>query len=108
MRAAVLNAGRILVRDDVPEPEPALGQVLAEVKACGICGSDLHFARHGARMLAAGRELQGMPSLGIDDQPELDLDRDVYMGHEFEPGQGAVVLGSGGNPEEHCKIVVEP
>ena len=98
MRAAVLHAGRILVRDDVPEPDPALGQVLVQVKACGICGSDLHFAKHGARMLATGRELQGMPSLGLDDPPELDLDRDVYMGHEF----AAEVLAVG--PETQAPV----
>ena len=45
MRAAVLRSGEIVVRDDVPDPEPAFGQVLVEVKACGICGSDLHFAK---------------------------------------------------------------
>ena len=27
---------------DVPEPEPGAGDVLVEVKACGICGSDVH------------------------------------------------------------------
>jgi threonine dehydrogenase-like Zn-dependent dehydrogenase len=100
MRAAVLNAGRILVRDDVPEPEPALGQVLVQVKACGICGSDLHFARHGERMLSAGRELEGMPSLGIDASPELDLGRDVYMGHEF----AAEVLAVG--PDTEAPVAV--
>ena len=54
MRGAVLRAGEIQVRDDLPEPRPALGQVLVQVKACGICGSDLHFARHGGTMLALG------------------------------------------------------
>ena len=47
MRSAVLRAGEIVVRDDVPDPVPEFGQVLVEVKACGICGSDLHFAKHG-------------------------------------------------------------
>ena len=51
MRAAVLRAGAVVVRDDVPDPEPQLGQVLVAVKACGICGSDLPFVRHGATML---------------------------------------------------------
>ena len=51
MGAAVLRQGGCLVRDDVPEPRPGFGQVLVEVAACGICGSDLHFARHGHRML---------------------------------------------------------
>ena len=47
MRAAALKSGTIYVRDDAPEPEPQLGHVLVQVKACGICGSDLHFAQHG-------------------------------------------------------------
>ena len=51
MRAAALSNGRMLVRDDVPEPTPEFGQVLVEVKACGICGSDLHFAKYGADMM---------------------------------------------------------
>lgn len=78
MRAAVLNSGRISVRDDVAEPEPGPGQVLAQVKACGICGSDLHFARFGDQMLALGEEMEGGPNGG-----SIDLSRDVYMGHEF-------------------------
>ena len=81
MRAAVLHDGRMVVRDGVPEPEPAFGQVLVEVAACGICGSDLHFARHGRTMLDRSREMTGMPAVMA--QPEVDLARDVYMGHEF-------------------------
>ena len=80
MRAAVLRAGDVVVRDDVPEPEPAFGQVLVQVRACGICGSDLHFVRHGEAMLAAGDEMEGMPDFG---EPRLDFGRDVFMGHEF-------------------------
>ena len=49
------QGGTIYVRDDVPEPVPGFGQVLVQVKACGICGSDLHFAKHGADMLDARR-----------------------------------------------------
>ena len=53
MRAAVLRGGRMVLRDDVAEPVPGSGQVLVGVKACGICGSDLHFAKHGDQMLEA-------------------------------------------------------
>lgn len=35
------GVGHIEVRD-VPEPEPAEGEVKIEVAACGICGSDIH------------------------------------------------------------------
>ena len=79
MRAAVLRDRRMVLRDDVPEPVPGPGQVLVAVKACGICGSDLHFAAHGDQMLAAGAEMEGMP----DTMSGIDLDSDVYMGHEF-------------------------
>jgi threonine dehydrogenase-like Zn-dependent dehydrogenase len=80
MRAAVLRAGEVVVRDDVPDPVPGLGQVLVAVRACGICGSDLHFARHGREMLRLAGEMTGLPELGT---PAVDLDRDVFMGHEF-------------------------
>src|SRR5689334_5926433 len=91
MRAAVLRGGAMVVRDDVADPQPGFGQVLVQVKACGICGSDLHFAQHGASMLALMDEMQGTPDLGI---PPVDLGRDVFMGHEFsgevlEVGAGA-------------------
>jgi threonine dehydrogenase-like Zn-dependent dehydrogenase len=85
MRAAVLNKGQILVRDDVEEPKPGMGQALVQVKACGICGSDLHFAKHGASMMALGKEMAGsmMDMAAAGDRPELDLNADIYMGHEF-------------------------
>jgi threonine dehydrogenase-like Zn-dependent dehydrogenase len=82
MKAAVLHRGEVLVRDGLPDPVPGLGQALVEVRACGICGSDLHFAKHGAAMLALGRQMEGMPDPG-GEREELDLDRDVYWGHEF-------------------------
>jgi threonine dehydrogenase-like Zn-dependent dehydrogenase len=88
MRAAVLSRGEMVMRDDVAEPVPEAGQALVEVRACGICGSDLHFARHGRRAVELGRQIEGMPDFGA---PELDLDRDVYMGHEF----AAEVLDTG-------------
>jgi threonine dehydrogenase-like Zn-dependent dehydrogenase len=80
VRAAALKAGTIYVNEDAPDPVPVFGTVLVEVKACGICGSDLHFAKHGAAMLELGKQMGGLPSLGA---PDLDLERDVYMGHEF-------------------------
>lgn len=83
MKAAVLRDGAIVVRDDAPEPVPGLGQVLVEVKACGICGSDLHFVEHGATMLELGEQMKGMPDLGEMAPPRTDLSRDVFMGHEF-------------------------
>ena len=45
MKAAIFRGGDIVV-DTLPEPVPARGQVLVKTLACGICGSDLHAAKH--------------------------------------------------------------
>jgi len=79
MRAAVLREGRMVFRDDVPDPVPGPGQVLVAVHSCGICGSDLHFAAHGAEVLS----LTGQMSNGVGAGMTVDLGRDVFMGHEF-------------------------
>jgi propanol-preferring alcohol dehydrogenase len=43
MRALVLEApGRALTAVDLPDPRPGPGQVVVEVKACGVCRTDLH------------------------------------------------------------------
>lgn len=47
MKAAVLDkpgpiGGRPLVLRDVAKPEPATGNVLLRVRACGVCRTDLH------------------------------------------------------------------
>jgi len=42
MKALVLENVRDLRLKDVPEPELARDAVLIQVKACGICGSDVH------------------------------------------------------------------
>jgi threonine dehydrogenase-like Zn-dependent dehydrogenase len=83
----------MVVRDDVPEPVPESGQVLVAVKACGICGSDLHFASHGSEIVALTAEIEGLPK-GSD---ELNLDSDVFMGHEFS----AEILDAGPATETH-------
>jgi threonine dehydrogenase-like Zn-dependent dehydrogenase len=87
MRAVVLRDRQMVLRDDVPEPVPGPGQVLVGVRACGICGSDLHFAKHGDKLLELGEQMQG----AADGGQKLDLSDDVFMGHEFS----AEVLDAG-------------
>jgi D-arabinose 1-dehydrogenase-like Zn-dependent alcohol dehydrogenase len=41
------QVGRPLVIEQIPTPEPGPGEVLVRVKACGICGSDIHIAFEG-------------------------------------------------------------
>ena len=54
MRAAIFRGGDIVV-DTMPEPVPGPGQVLVKTLACGICGSDLHAAKHAHRMVAVSQ-----------------------------------------------------
>jgi len=52
---------------DVPEPDPGPGEVLVQVRAAGICGSELHGARHpGFRQppLIMGHEFAGTTAGG--------------------------------------------
>jgi len=42
MKALVLTAASRFEVRHVPQPEIAAHEVLVEVKACGICGSDVH------------------------------------------------------------------
>lgn len=47
MKAAFLTGLRQLEIREVEEPRPGPGDVLIQVKACGICGSDLRTYNHG-------------------------------------------------------------
>ena len=42
MKALVLEDYNAFVYKDVPQPEYEPDEVLVQVKACGICGSDVH------------------------------------------------------------------
>jgi len=86
--------GTELTVEEIERPSPGPGQVLARVRASGICGSDLHYARFGAEMIAASRanDLAGSAS--------VDLEAGVVMGHEFvaevvEAGLGAEAFAPG-------------
>src|SRR5262245_801439 len=82
----------MVLRDDVAEPVPQTGQVLVGVKACGMCGTDMHFAKHGEQMGMLTRERSGMP---IEGGMPVDIARNVCMGHEFS----AAVLEAGPDTE---------
>ncbi|WP_131746223.1 L-idonate 5-dehydrogenase [Frankia sp. Cppng1_Ct_nod] len=47
MRACVVHAAGDLRVEEVPDRAPGLGEVSVAVELAGICGSDLHYWRHG-------------------------------------------------------------
>lgn len=63
MKALVFTAPHTFEYRDVPRPEPAPDEVLVEVKACAICGSDVHGSsgENGRRIppLVMGHEASG-------------------------------------------------
>ena len=64
MRAALLReSGRPLEPAEVPRPEPAPGQVLLRVRACGVCRTDLHVVdgelTHPKLPLIVGHQIVG-------------------------------------------------
>ncbi|MBD0290390.1 MAG: zinc-dependent alcohol dehydrogenase family protein [Thermoleophilia bacterium] len=64
MRALVLEApGLPLVERELPDPEPAVGEVLVSVHACGVCRTDLHVVEgelpHPKLPLVPGHQIVG-------------------------------------------------
>jgi len=75
---------------DVPKPTPSYGQALVEVKAAGVCGSDVHFYRG---------------------KYDAYLNPPVVLGHEFSgvvselgPGVDGLAVGTRVTVETHAKV----
>lgn len=75
MKAAVYagERGRLEIRE-VPTPEPAAGEVLVRVVACGVCHTDLHYIDHGVPTakkppIILGHEAVGVVAAGAGDLP---------------------------------------
>lgn len=105
MRAMVLR-GKALAVEEVEVPKPGPMQVLARVRACGICGSDLHAAKYMEDMVAASR-MSGSVSWDNNDQTA-----GMVMGHEFvaevvEAGPGAESWAPGTRVTS-VPVLVEP
>ena len=65
----------ILRKVEVDEPIPKKGEVLVKSIACGICGSDLHAAKHTEDFVKTSRESGGAF--------KLTTFNPVILGHEF-------------------------
>lgn len=88
MKAVSCERGTLSVVDR-PTPAPARGQLLLEVRRCGICGSDLHAKDHADELTDVMDEV-GYPDFMRQDTP-------VVLGHEFV---GEVAERGAGAPKE--------
>ena len=80
MRGVVFHGERELEIMDFPDPEPGPGEVVVEMKASGMCGSDLHQYR---RKKGGGAAATGLP---VNPEP-------VIVGHE--PAGVIAAVGAG-------------
>lgn len=87
MRAARYYGNRDIRLDEINAPTPDRGEVLIDVAACGICGSDLHIYKNGE-----------------DRYEESDLPSTI--GHEV--GGTVVNTGEDVEIEEGTDVVVNP
>ena len=95
MRAAVLEAPERLVVRDVPVPGIAADELMVEVAACGICGSDLRYL--------AGENPWALHTTG-ENTPNPP---NMILGHEF----AGTVVEAGSTPLNDwvgARVVVAP
>ncbi len=97
MRASVLTGVETLIVEDRPVPTPGPHEVLIEVAAVGVCGSDVHYFRHGrigdyvvTEPMILGHELSG---------------RIAAVGDEVDPGRiGRRVAIEPQRPCRRCRV----
>lgn len=119
MRAAVRESGSFVVRE-VLDPEPGPDQLLLQVAACGICGSDLKARgwmadgtimghEYAGTVVAAGADVAGAWPVGTPATalPVLGCGRcaDCGVGDPARCAQGAAI-GVGGAPGGFAELVV--
>lgn len=109
MKAAVFHgAGRIEMQADVARPRPGPGDVLVQVAACGICGSDLHIYRETSAVTEAlyygvlrtdadGRRIIGHEYSGVI----AELGDGV---EDFRVGERVVGVTAGGGMAEYVTV----
>lgn len=109
MRAAdFIDPGEIAFRSDATPPTPLAGEVIVQVQACGICGSDLHMYRDNSyrdklvRNTPEGYEIPGHEFAGT-----ISAIGDGVIGWSVgDPVVG--VTGNGGGMAEYVAVPVNP
>ena len=70
MKGVLFPGSRTAIVEEFEVPKPGLGEVLIELRASGMCGSDLEY------IYKTPREKRGQPMLGVA------LDPNTITGHE--------------------------
>jgi 2-desacetyl-2-hydroxyethyl bacteriochlorophyllide A dehydrogenase len=94
MKAAVFEGiGKLTVKEvDIPEIS-SMDQVLIEIEACSICGTDVH--------------IMAVPPSGFEVEPGLILGHEI-VGRIAETGSGVIALKKGDRvvvePNDYCSV----
>lgn len=96
MKAAVFHGPRDIRFEQVPMPVLDEGEALMRVRACGICGSDLHTYRHGL-FLGLGQPTETGRILGHEFSGEIiETKGDLQT---IKVGDRVTTVGMGANAE---------
>lgn len=98
MKALTLIAPSTFEYSEVPQPQPAANEVLVRVRACGICGSDLHGmdGRSGRRIppIIMGHEAAGeIEAVGADVKEWKVGDRVTFDSTEYDANSPDTAAG---------------
>jgi len=96
VKAAVFHGPRDVRFEEIDRPVLKQGEVLLKVRACGICGSDLHTYRHGL-FLQLGNPLESGRVLGHEFSGEVVEISGQVSG--VAVGDRVVCVGIGANAE---------
>jgi threonine dehydrogenase-like Zn-dependent dehydrogenase len=95
---AVVARRRQLFVEEIDDPVPGPNDVLVAVRACGICGSDLHTLDHAEHLAEVGA------AMGAD--LAFDPQADYVLGHEWCAEVLELGPGSDGAPVQPGDLVV--
>jgi (R,R)-butanediol dehydrogenase / meso-butanediol dehydrogenase / diacetyl reductase len=101
MRAAVLNDAHDLEVAEVPDPSPGAGELVLQVTACGICGSDLKLRPAMPAGLVMGHEFCG-EVVAVGDGPHGDWHEGQHVTALPLIGCGRCLACLAGEPA-HCE-----
>ena len=99
--AATGLADEPLAIEDRPDPEPGPGELVVQVAACGICGSDLHLSQLGIPGIVLGHELAG-DVVAVGDGVDGFAEGDRVCAFPLV-GCGRCAACEGGRPA-HCSV----
>ena len=92
MRGAVFRGNRVIELMTFADPVPGPGEVVVEMKASGMCGSDLHFYRNNPAEVIRSLGFKDLAARGIDETAA------VIGGHE--PCGVIAEVGPGVDPRQ--------